>query len=474
MSGGSTVSQFPIETRILSKIIEDQDFHSIEKAQINESFFFLPENKAVFQYIKSVFYDPLTRGLVPSAQLVSERFPSFFFPQGIKDAVPILAGELRAEKVRTEILSLAQNIVDEVNADPMKAKSLLLSKATEISSIASVGEDLTMAAAYKMLLENYETVQKSGGVIGIPYPWEPLNAVTQGMKGGEFIVLYGRPKSMKSFVALYMASDCYLRSRRRVLFFTMEMSPLLVCQRTAAMFASVEYDAFKSGKLQPSLQQHTFSILKDLMEDETLHGAHGGAQPCFSITSSRSAGGRAGVSWLRSKVTEVKPHILFVDGMYLMSDDRSKQRTIDHKSIGQISQDLKLLAQEFDIPVVAVTQANRGAQGSVGEDLTELSFSDSLGQDADAVYRISKQPRLDDNNLLHDELWITAPGLREGKFDGIVVGGYPCFDFACRRVLTNLDKENFASKSVPAQKPKTVTPSYKSTLIDPKIAVKKK
>lgn len=469
------MSLLPIETRIIAKMIEDKDFHALEKAQITEAFFYIEENKAVFRYVRDVFYHPQTVGMVPSKELVSERFPSFYFPPGVTDKVAILATELRTERVRTEIMSLAQHIAEEADADPLKAKSILLAKATEIASMGEVGEDLTMSTAYDVLLHNYETVGSSGGVIGIPYPWPVLNAATQGKKGGDFIVLYGRPKSKKSFLALYMAAHDYLMARKRVLFFTMEMSPFLVSQRTAAIFAAVDYDSFKSGKLQPEAKAKAFGIFKDLLEDEKNAGMHGGTMPCFNIASSKGAAGRAGVSWLRSKVRDFKPHIVYVDGMYLMSDDRSKQRTVDHKAIGQISQDLKLLAQEYDIPIVAVTQANRTAQGSVGDDLTELSFSDSLGQDADAVFRVSQQPRIDDNGLTHEELWVTAPGLREGKFEGMVIGGYPCNDFGFRRLLTGLDRDAFnnkvASGSQP-QKQKPVAPTYKPTLVDPKIVVK--
>ena len=471
------MSALPIETRIIAKVIEDKDFHSLEKAQITEGFFYIEENKAVFKYIRDVYYNPQTLGMVPSRELISERFPSFYFPPGVTDPVSILAVELRTERVRTEILSLAQRIVDEADADPLKAKSILLAKATEISSMGEVGEDLSISTAYNVLLNNYEAVQNSGGVVGIPYPWQILNAATQGKKGGDFIVLYGRPKSMKSFLALYMATHDYLVARRRVLFFTMEMSPFLVAQRVSAMITSVDYDSFKKGKLAPEDKDKAFSILKGLLDDEKYAGmGTNGTMPAFSIVSSKGAAGRAGVSWLRSKVRDLKPHIVYVDGMYLMKDDRSNQRTMDHKSIGQISQDLKLLAQEYEIPVVAVTQANRNAQASVGDDLTELSFSDSLGQDADAVFRVSKQPRMDESGLMHEELWVTAPGLREGKFEGMVVGGYPCHDFGFRRALTGVDKEIATAKGsagAPKQQ-KPVAPTYKSTLIDPKIAVNKK
>lgn len=467
----SFISPFPIETRILTKVIETGDFHSLAKAQITEAFFSQPENKAVFQYMKETYHNPVSLGLIPSRELILERFPSFTWaPSG--DPVPILANELRTETIRIQLLKLAQDLATEASVDPIAAKATLVAKASEITGLAEVGEDLSMAASHDMLLNNYEMAQKTHGMLGIPYPWEPLNEETQGKKPGDFVVLYGRPKSKKSFIACYMACHDYLVARRRVMFFTMEMSRTLVAQRCAAMIASVDYKSFKNGQLQPELKDKTFTILKGLVEDEKMEAQHG-SQPALQIISSRGAGGRAGVSWLSQKVREFKPHILYVDGLYLMKDDRSNQRSADWKAIGHVSQDLKLLGQEHDIPVIGVTQANRNAQESYGEDLTELSFSDSLGQDADAVLRVSAKERIDENGITHEEVWITAPGLREGRFEGIVIGGTPCTDFAFRRKLTNLDKAESSPKQQQQGGQKPVKPTFKSTLIDPKVAVKK-
>jgi hypothetical protein len=159
--------------------------------------------------------------------------------------------------------------------------------------------------------------------------------------------------------------------------------------------------------------------------------------------------------------------------MYLMRDDRTNTRTIDWKAIAHISQDLKLTAQEFNIPLIGVTQANRNAQKANGTDLTELSFTDSLGQDADAVLRVSKKERIDANKVMSTELWLTAPGLREGTFSGIVLGAQPCTDFLLKRVLANLEEEDEELTHGPKKGP-AAGPTYKKTLADPRIPMKPK
>lgn len=429
-----------IELALLSKVIESKDFHTIEKAQISAEFFSTPESKEVFRYISEVYHHPDSMGQTPSVELVRYRFPGFF-PFQSQDTVGVLTTQLRVEKIRTETILLSQEIAEVAERDPMQAISILRAKSSAIAALSEAGEDLSIANAYNMLLANYEMVQNTGGILGIPYPhsWGPLNEETQGMQDGQFIVLFGRPKSMKTWLATWLAVWAYKYCRKRVLYYTREMTPRLMMQRMAAAMANVDYKAFKNGKLQPELKQRTFTILRELMQDEISSGTYGGNQPYLKVISDKSkgkGGGGGGVGWLQSKIQDFKPDIVFVDGMYLMKDDRSNSRAVDWKNITHISQDLKLTAQDFEIPLVGVTQANRESDKATGEDLTELAYADALGQDADAVFRVSRNVKIDEQSKRKVcELTIKAPGLREGEFDGIVLEAHPAVDFRFLRTL---------------------------------------
>lgn len=415
-----------LEFALLTRIIQDQDFHSCQKAKITEEYFTTPECREVYRFISETFHNFTTAGQVPSNALVSMRFPAFFFAPAF-DPVPVLCAELKREKLRMDLLSLSNDIQIRAEKDPMAAMASLRAESIRLASMTDHGEDMTMSGSFQTLLDRYHMVQNAHGVIGIPYPWPVLNEATQGMQPGQFIVLYGRPKSMKSWVGIYMGIFAYLHARRRVLFYTREMPPLQVAQRAAAAIGKVDYTSYINGKLQPEVKDHLFGIIKDLLDDEKMHGGAGKRQPFFVITSDRGSTAEAGgVSWLQSKIRDLQPDLVIVDGMYLMKDDRSAQRSIDWRQIAHISQDLKLTAQQYDIPLIGITQANRNAQKTQGEDLTELAFSDSLGQDADAVFRVTK---VENKETRLSELLLTAPGLREGKFEGIKVRGEPATSF---------------------------------------------
>lgn len=454
-----------IELSLLTRVMDDKDFHSLEKAQITEEFFVTNEGKELYRYLRNFYHNPETAGHVPSRDFVRISFPGFY-PLQAPDPVPVLASYLRREKVKMSMLTLAQRLTEQCNLDPMAAMAALKAQTSEISALAEVGQDLSLSSAFSQLRDRYEIVQNSGGVIGIPFPWEILNEELQGMQGSQFIVLYGRPKSMKSWVAIYMAVHAYISSRRRVLFYTREMAPILVAQRAAACIARLDYKTYKNGKLQPAHKKHLFGILQDMMDDETsLEQYTGVRQPYFKITSDRGGGANSGggVAWLQAKIRELKPDIVFVDGMYLMKDDRSNTRSVDWKNITHISQDMKLTCQEFDVPLVGVTQANRAADKSKGTDLTELAYADALGQDADAVIRISKKTAIDEaSKQKRTKLYLTFPGVREADFDGLIINGQPATDFSFVAKIDNTEEE---------EKEKTYgqKPTYRRSFSDPVI-----
>jgi hypothetical protein len=419
-----------IELALITQVIDTEDFKTLEKMKIDESFFSSPEAQEAYRFIRDIYRNPDTVGNTPTRELLNFHYPTFRF-HATNDAVSVLCQQLRTLKVKLEVELLAQTLMEEANTNPIAALATLRAESARIGSLSETSADFSLAGAAHTLREEYEAIASAGGVTGIPFPWEALNEETQGMHPGDFIVLYGRPKSMKTWVALFIAMCAYIISRKRVLIYSREMSPKKLLKRLACLLAKVDYKKFTTGKLNPVEKERVFSILTDLIEDEKAAGARGLNQPFIMVVA--DAGGSrdvGGVSWLKSKIEEFKPDLVLVDGMYLMADDRTKSRTIDWKNVTHISQDLKIAATSYEVPIIGVTQANRGADKAKGEDLTEIAFADSLGMDADAILRVSKHEYLEGGTgRKKNKLFITSPGLREGIFEGIVINGQPGFDF---------------------------------------------
>ena len=471
-----------LEFALLSRVIQDQDFQTLEKAKINEAFFFTPEAREAFRYIRDTFHGVTTFGSVPSPDLIRMRFPQFYFAPA-HDSVAVLSYELKKERLAYEIENLGEELKQLSRADPLGAMVKMRTKIADLGFMDETSEDISMANSAQELQERYDLVADGKGVIGIPFPWQVLTEETQGMQPGQFFILYGRPKSMKSWLATAIAVHAYTSARRRVLYVTKEMPGIQLAGRAAAMLAGLDYDAYRKGRLTPDNRARVFQILRDLAEDEQMSGITGNSQPFLIFTAAKGGKG-GGVSWIQSKIRDLKPDLVIVDGMYLLMDDRSQQRTVDWKAIAHISQDLKVTSTEMGVPILGVTQAKAVADKAKGEDLNEMAYSDAFGQDADGVLRVTKIKRVDQTTRAKTtELLISMPGFREGVLEGFVVNARAAYDFGYIRSVVNLqdevidygddedDKKKGATKGPPANAPAGANGFRRSSVQSPRIPV---
>lgn len=419
-----------IEHQLICKIIETQDFHTVTKLRIDESFFLSDsQTKEAFRFIRDHYHNEYTYGSVPSWQLLQSRFAGFPWVYGY-DSLPTLCQELRRHKMRADIITCIDETTTAVDIDPGQAMAVMREAITRMATQHELSSDLLLSSAYEQLYTDYNTVANASGVTGIPYPWEILNEDTQGMHPSNFIVLYGRPKSMKTWVALVMAVHAYMKGMR-VLIWSLEMNEIQILKRVACIICGVDYDKYKKGKLDPATQQRVWQILMTIRDEELVKVNGAGHSPALLATQPR--GESSGVSALQAKMTEFKPDLVVVDGMYLMRDDRTKVRTIDWKAVAHISQDLKQTARQFQLPIIGVTQANRGADKDPKKaDLAELAYADALGQDCDLCLRVHKQK---DQSSQDWEIVLSIAGGRETQLDAFVINGCAASNFGFKRAF---------------------------------------
>jgi replicative DNA helicase len=433
-----------IELQLICKIIELQDFHTVVKLKIDESFFLSDsQTKEAFRFIKEHFHNEHTYGSVPSWQLLQQRFWGFPWAPSY-DTVPTLCQELRRQKLRAQLLSLTDDLITRSGADPLSALESLKEAAARMTAEHELSNDMLLSSAYEQLYEDYQLTASGHGITGIPWPWDVMNEDTQGIHPGNFLVLYGRPKSMKTWVALYVAVNAYMKGQR-VLIFSLEMTEKQVMRRVACIICGVDYDNFKKGKLDPGSQQKVWQALMLLKDEEKNRVSADGHSP--SILVVRPNGEASGVTTLHAKIREFSPDFVLVDGMYLMRDDRQRSRNIDWKSIAHISQDLKRTALQFDIPLMATTQANKQAEKDPRKaDLMEIAYADALGQDCDLAMRVTKQK----DQATHEfEIVISLPGSREGTLEGFVINGIAATNFNFKRA-TMVDPNNPNNAGAPS------------------------
>lgn len=389
-SGARDLPQF--ENVLITRIIETEDIRTVIKRQINADYFVMPDTRAAYSYLVGHYNQ---YGATPSMELFREKFEDFDL-HTTSDSVAAVCDHLRRNKLYRDLGEMVEEGVRMIRDDPNEALGHFRTMVATLTTQHVLTNDIDVTKTVEEIKAEYERAAEGQGMLGIPWPWEKLNETTLGIQNGELVFIYARPKAGKTWYMIKTAVHA-LKHGRRVLFHTLEMPVQQIRRRSAAVWSGVDYQALRRGQLEPKVKSQYYDDLDALAELEGF------------IVSGRGEDKNTGITSLAAKIQEYDPDIVFIDGVYLMRDDRGGKRSNDWQAISHITQDLKALVGRANLPIVGSTQSNRSGEKSKGESLSEMAFGDSFVQDADYVIR-----------LIHDkvqkedqEAIMTLPGIRE-------------------------------------------------------------
>jgi replicative DNA helicase len=336
-----------------------------------------------------------------------------------------LCHEVRKHRVTIEMKQNLQLALEMADKDPQKAAAITQRGATDALNLygGNVG-DVYFTSALDKIISNYELREQGVDLSVAKFPWEVLNEATGGITDEDYIVFYGRPKSMKSWVLAYLIAWLF-HSDRRVLIYTKEMSAENIFMRVAACIAEIEYQGLRVGRLSSADKHSLYTIrrmLSVIKKDERLI--------CLSGNEQRE--GADTVPWLQSKVEKYKPSFVCIDGMYLMSDIRNAKK--DHERVRNISRDTRQMVLNTRVPVFATVQANRAAAKHTEANLDEVAFSDAFSQDPTLIVRVI-------NEKGSPTIALVIGGAREFDLNGFRINAVPATDFSYHGPLSAKDIE---------------------------------
>lgn len=228
---------------------------------------------------------------------------------------------------------------------------------------------------------------------GIPTGFRMLDTLTNGMHGGELIVIAARPGIGKSALAMNIAENVS-KTGRVVAVFSLEMGNQQLLERMMASMAHVELSGIKSGMLKGGQN--------DLVK---LRNAYDMIVTKMHLYGNDSANIRP--AEIRSQCRRLKQQhgldLVIIDYIGLMRGDveengRSESR---QNEVASITRGLKIMAKELDVPVIALSQlkrdaeirniGNKGDKTSIEPELSDLRESGAIEQDADIVMFIHRE-----------------------------------------------------------------------------------
>lgn len=421
-----------IEYAVILSILHTRDLKAAIATGIKPDYFALPDALLAFKLIEQFAATRETFGQVPSIRWLSERVPSIpYNTPPMPDTTSALIYELKDSYLTRQLSNGLDDLDMLVRTDPRMAVEYLITTARNLQRETGDAEHLRMDImdAATKAIEAYALLADNDGMLGIPYPWDPLNEATRGMQKGEYIVIYGPPKNMKTWIANEMGTVFpFEYANARCLMISCEMPIPQMFRRTFSRLARVNYGELVSSSLRPEdrsrFEQTCLAVQAELMAAN--------ASSCRQrniriIKPSVRTGG--GISSIRAAIEEFEPDVVLIDGVYLLKDERNSSRNADWKNIAHINQDLKGVAHEYQIPIIGTTQANRsGMRRKAGQEdvADDLAFSMSALMDADVVIRVQKVITTEGDT----KVILSLPAVRESTINQFMVNANPSIDFS--------------------------------------------
>ena len=304
--------------------------------------------------------------------------------------------------------------------------------------------DSVITEAYEML---HKAAERTDGMSGIASGFHALDRMTSGWQNSDLVILAARPAMGKTAFALSMAKNIAVDQNIPVALFSLEMSNVQLINRVIVNTCEIKGEKIKSGQLEDYEWAQLDNKIKDLI-----------GKPMFvDDTPSLS------VFELRTKARRlVKEHgvkLIMIDYLQLMNASGMSFGS-RQEEVSTISRSLKGLAKELNIPILALSQLNRGVENRPGGEntldskrpqLSDLRESGAIEQDADMVifihrpdyYRLFKD---ENGNDLRGKAVIIIAKHRNGAVGDVLLtfkGQYARFENPDEETATPLPGEDF-------------------------------
>jgi replicative DNA helicase len=230
-----------------------------------------------------------------------------------------------------------------------------------------------------------ELYHSDGKMTGVATGFRQLDDMTSGLQAGDLIIIAGRPSMGKSTLAVNIAENAALGSNKSAAIFSMEMSAESLTLRMISSLGRINQSNLRSGRLQEEDWPRIDSAMTQLSGAKIFIDETPGLTPTEIRARSRRLKRERGLD------------LIVVDYLQLMQVTGTKENRATE--ISEISRSLKALAKELKVPVIALSQLNRGVEQRVEKKpvMSDLRESGAIEQDSDVILLIYREEVYDKN-----------------------------------------------------------------------------
>ncbi len=397
-----------VERSVLNSIVfEPSQFEDIE-AKLKVDDFYLPAHQEIYKDMIELHRNsrPIDEEFIKKHLNAKKRFDEMVMLD-ILSSNPIsntlaYVNEIKDKAVKRHLLTLTTEIKKVTMEEDLPSAEVIDIVEKKLYEITQANENVDFKDAPTMTHDTLEYIKemKARGnsiLIGVDTGFAELNKMTTGFGKGDLIILAARPAMGKTSLALNMVLNLMVKGKG-VAFFSLEMPAEQLMLRLLSAHTSINLQSLRTGNLN----------------DEEWSRLNGSLEMMNSSKLFVDDGAGVTINQLRSKLRKLKsqhPEIemAVIDYLQIMNTaGRDRQA-----EVSEISRGLKLLARELEMPIMALSQLNRGVESRADKRpmLSDIRESGAIEQDADIIMFVYR----DDVYLYKEEKEREKAAKAEGK-----------------------------------------------------------
>ncbi|MDO4881312.1 MAG: replicative DNA helicase [Capnocytophaga sp.] len=285
--------------------------------------------------------------------------------------------------IQRSLIKMSNEIIEEAYQETTDVFSLLDSAEGKLFNITQGNINKSSESAKDLVIKARQKIQEISNrkedFSGIPTGFTKVDEVTAGWQATDLIIVAARPAMGKTAFTLTMARNIAVDKGIPVAFFSLEMGSVQLITRLISAETGIDSDTLRKGKLTEE-QWYRLNTQIQGLEDAPLYIDD---TPSLSIFDLRAKA--------RRMVAQYGIKIIFIDYLQLMTANSGGKGVGNREQeISTISRNLKALAKELDLPVIALSQLSRNVESRVNQghkrpQLSDLRESGAIEQDADIV-----------------------------------------------------------------------------------------
>ncbi len=372
------------EQRVIGALLIDRDAIFKVADMLRPEDFFVPAHQRLYSSALALLerrerIDPLTIQVELARREVLDQVGGPRYLAELGEAVPTAvdveqhARQVRERSVLRGLLGAARAIAADAYSEPTDTALALDRAEQRIFALRDIASSAQLRHILPALMQNYEhlteRMEHPFEVSGVPSGFREIDAFTEGFTPGDLIIVAARPSVGKTSLGLAIAYNAAKRGES-ALIFSLEMDTKQIVARFLGLNSRNDLLALRTGLMDPEAA----TALMDLpvLIDDT---------PGISIMELRTKARRA--------TAYGRLGLIVIDYLQLVRTGEQEENRV--QEIATISRNLKSLARELHVPIIALSQLSRAA-GDAGSEpkLSTLRESGSLEQDSDQVIMLWK------------------------------------------------------------------------------------